>query len=75
MSENRPPKVPTSQLIFPNAEATNANQINNLLSIGSFALHALLRPGMEGSINRPELPKNAEGAAENTWRAKPSLRA
>jgi hypothetical protein len=71
MSDNRPPKAPTSQLIFPNAEATNANQIQNLLNIGAFAMHALVQPGLDEQPNipgtRPELPKEARIAAENTF--------
>jgi len=69
-NDNRPPKIPTSQLIFPNAEATNANQIQNLLNIGSFALHALLRPEPHGNSipgTRADFSKNAELAAEKTF--------
>jgi hypothetical protein len=69
-NNNQQPKLPTSQLIFPNAEATNANQIQNLLQIGSFALHAMIRPDGNNSAipgNRPDFPKEAEIAAENTF--------
>ena len=71
MSENRPAKVPTSQLIFPNAENTTSNQLANLLQIGAFALHALLRPSnnqssVPGAESSP-FPKEAEIAAENTF--------
>jgi len=71
MSDNRPPKAPTSQLIFPNAEATNAHQIQNLLNIGAFALHSLCQPSLEEPSNipatPPELPREARIAAENTF--------
>lgn len=65
-------KVPTSQLVFPNAENTTTNQLQNLLQIGAFALHALMRPGgsqHETSIPgvQPGFPKEAEIAAENTF--------
>jgi len=58
MNENKPNKVP-------NAEATSTGQINNLLSIGSFCLHALIRPSP--SEIRVDIPKEAEIAAENTF--------
>lgn len=64
---NPQPKAPTSQLVFPNAENTTTNQLQNLLQIGSFALHAMIRPDQQG-VPRPDtFPKEAEIAAENTF--------
>lgn len=65
---SKPQHVPTSQLVFPNAEQVTANQINNLLQIGSLAITGLLggQGGMFGAQNEAkELPGESKPAAEN----------
>jgi len=68
------PKTPTSQLIFPNAEVTTQNQINNLMQIASLALASLRNPPNVGMFGQSEpqeqtdtMPPEAKIAAENLF--------